>query len=46
MRFNLQSEKIIYALYHHGLHNHYRNHTPQHNHFYNNYEGRRCGGEN
>jgi hypothetical protein len=50
MRFDLQSEKIIHTLHHHGHYNHhgyhndhYRNHIPYHNHFYNNYEGRRGG---
>jgi len=48
MRFDLQSEKIIHALHHHGHHNgyhndHYGHHIPHHNHYYNNYEGRRGG---
>lgn len=49
MRFDLQSEKIIHALHHHGHHHghydrhHDRHHDRDHHHYYNNIFDRRRG---
>lgn len=48
IRFDLQSEKIIHALHHHGHHghhyDHHRDHHDRHHHYYNNNFDRRRGG--
>jgi hypothetical protein len=55
IRNDLQYEKIIHALHHHGHHhghhhhgyhhgNHHGYHVPHHNHFYNNYDSQRGNG--
>lgn len=52
MRFDLQSEKIIHALHHHGHHHgHHNGHhhdyhrdRDSHHHYYNNFDRRRGGG--